>query len=115
MGGIKAQRKGKEGELELTGILRNYGFDVRRGASRNYGTEPDISGLPGIHIEVKRQEKLNLSAALEQSKRDAQRFRDGLPIVAHRGNGQEWRVTMFFKDWIRIYRKAVEDYGKKEV
>ena len=106
MGGITAQRKGKRGEEELTAILQEYGFPARRGAPLNFGTEPDISGLPGVHIEVKRTERLNLSAALEQSKRDAQRFKDGLPVVMHRANRQKWRVTMELEDFISLYRKG---------
>lgn len=106
MGGITAQRKGKRGEEELTAILREYGFPARRGAPLNYGTEPDVSGLPGVHIEVKRTERLNLSAALEQSKRDSQRFKDGLPVVIHRANRQKWRVTMELEDFISLYRKG---------
>lgn len=112
--GKASQRKGKEGELELTGILHNFGFQVRRGSSQNYGTEPDISGLPGIHCEVKRQEKLLLSAAMEQARRDSLKFRDGLPAVFHRRDREQWQVTMFLQDWIRIYRKAVGNYGKEK-
>lgn len=106
MGGIAAQRKGKRGEEELAAILQEYGYPARRGAPLNYGTEPDISGLPGVHIEVKRTERLNLSAALEQSKKDALRFQDGLPVVIHRANRQKWRVTMDLETFISIYRKA---------
>ena len=71
----------------------------------NYGTEPDISGLPGVHVECKRQEKLNLSAALEQARRDSLKFRDGLPAVFHRRNREEWQVTMNLRDWMRIYQE----------
>lgn len=111
--GIESQRKGKQGENELAGILREYGFQVRRGASMNYGTEPDIIGLPGIHCEVKRQEKLNLAAAVAQARRDAMKFCDGLPAVFHRRNRQEWLVTMPLKAWIQIYRKGIGRDGKE--
>ena len=100
------QEKGKRGELELAEILTGYGYNVKRGSSQNYGTEPDISGLPGIHCEVKRQEKLNLSAALEQARRDSIKFRDGLAAVFHRRNREEWRVTMRLSDWIRLYQNS---------
>lgn len=104
--GRMQQEKGKRGELELAEILTGYGYKVRRGDSMNYGTQPDISGLPGVHCEVKRQEKLNLSAALEQARRDSQKFRDGLPAVFHRRNREEWQVTMNLKDWMQIYQEG---------
>lgn len=104
--GKMQQEKGKLGEMELAAILKDYGYKVRRGASMNYGTEPDISGLPGVHCEVKRQEKLNLSAALEQARRDASKFHDGLPCVFHRRNREEWRVTMRLADWMKLYKEG---------
>ena len=105
-GGRTAQRKGKRGEEELTALLREYGFPARRGSPLNYGKEPDVSGLPGVHIEVKRREHVDLSAALEQAKRDSRRFGDGLPVVMHRANRQKWRVTMELEDFISLYRKG---------
>lgn len=105
MGKMQAA-KGRRGEEELTAIFREYGYNARRGDSMNYGTQPDISGLPGVHCECKRQEKLNLSAALEQARRDSLKFRDGLPAVFHRRNREEWQVTMTLRDWMRIYQEG---------
>ena len=70
----------------------------------SYGTLPDLSGLPGIHVEVKRVEKLDLYKALKQAIRDSIRFRDGLPTIFHRRNNEEWLVTMRLQDWLKIYR-----------
>ena len=109
--GRMQQEKGKRGELELARILTDYGYNVRRGDSQNYGTQPDISGLPGVHCEVKRQEKLNLSAALEQARRDSLKFRDGLPAVFHRRNREEWQVTMNLRDWMQIYQEGRNNAG----
>ena len=55
--GLKSQRKGRAGELELTQTLRDYGFPVKPGIAQSYGTEPDLYGLPKIHVEVKRRER----------------------------------------------------------
>ena len=65
----------------------------------------DITGLPGIHIEVKRVEKLNVCEAMEQSIRDSERMGDGLPVLFHRRNRKPWLVTMRLEDWMRMYQK----------
>ena len=103
--GKSQQRKGKGGELELANYFNNRGYDTRRGASQSYGKEPDIIGLPGVHVEVKRVEKLNLSAAMEQAVRDSERFNDGMPVVFHRKNRESWLVTMRLDEWITIYER----------
>lgn len=64
-------------------------------------------GLPGIHIEVKRVERLNVGEAMGQAIRDAGRFHDGVPVLFHRRNRQPWLVTMRFEDWIRGYQKSM--------
>lgn len=103
------QRKGKSGELELSSYFNNKGYITRRGASRSYGAEPDIIGLRGIHIEVKRVERLNLSAAMAQAVRDADKFKDGLPTVFHRKNREGWLVTMRLSDWLKLYEGIPPD------
>ena len=104
--GKSAQRKGADGERELAEHLRQYGFDMRRGGSLSFGDVPDLTGLPGIHIECKRVEHLNISGAMQQAERDAARFNDGVPIVFHRRNRQPWLVTMRLDDFMdKYYRR----------
>lgn len=86
--GNSSQRKGAGGERELTAILQEYGFDCARGGSLTFGKVPDITGLPGVHIEVKRVERLNVPEAMIQAVRDSERFHDGAPTLFHRRNRQ---------------------------
>lgn len=72
--GKSSQRKGADGERELAAILREHGYDIERGGSQTYGEVPDLVGLPGVHIEVKRVERLNVPEAMAQAIRDAARF-----------------------------------------
>ena len=65
-----------------------------------------MSGLPGIHMEVKRVERLNVSEAMKQATRDAERFHDGAPAVFHRRNREPWLVTMKLEDWLNIFQKT---------
>lgn len=103
---MNSRNKGKRGELEVAHLLKKYGYDARRGQQFSGANgDPDVVGLPGIHIEVKRVEKLNIDEALEQSIRDAKD--EEIPVVMHRKNRTEWKVTMLFDDWMMLY-KALE-------
>lgn len=65
--GRKSQRKGADGERELAALLREYGYPVERGGSLSFGEVPDLTGLPGVHIECKRAEQLRPYSWLEQA------------------------------------------------
>ena len=100
---MNSRNKGKRGELEAAHLLREYGYGARRGQQFSGANgDADVVGLPGIHIEVKRVEKLNISEAMAQSMRDAKTGE--LPIVLHRKNRQEWLVTMPFTLWMEMYQ-----------
>ena len=97
--------KGKKGELELAAILKSYGYEDSRRGQQYCGSngDADVVGLPRIHIECKRVEKLNIYDAVEQSKNDA---RTGeMPVVMHRKNRKEWLVTMPLDDWMKLYER----------
>lgn len=105
--GAKSQRKGRAAELELSRILQGYGYPVEAGRAQSYGEVPDLSGLPQIHIECKRREKLHLSEWMTQSEQDAQRFQDGAPAVFFRRSREPWCVVMKLEDWIGLYSRAM--------
>ena len=88
---IHSQRKGAQGEREWAGKLRDRGYEAHRG-QQYCGLEGEdvVSNLP-IHWEVKRVQRLQLTDAVDQSKRDAGWK---APAVAHRKNHEEWKVTM---------------------
>lgn len=98
---IDSRKKGKCGELELAKLLRENGYDARRGQQFSGANgDADVVGLPGYHIECKRVERLNLDQAMEQSVRDA-RERE-IPVVIHRRNRGTWLVTMKIEDFLRV-------------
>ena len=101
------KRKGKEGELELAHKLQEYGYNAKRSVQYNgKDGQADVIGLPHIHVEVKRVEKLNIYDAIAQAIRDAKN--GNLPAVFHRKNRCNWLVTMELDDFMKIY-KAYED------
>ena len=97
-----SRRKGAVGEREIAKYLREHGFtDARRGQQFKGGADsPDVVGLTGFHIEVKRVERLDLNAAMEQSVRDS--APDEKPIVVHRRNNDYWKVTMRLDDFMEV-------------
>ena len=111
--GKASQRKGADGERELAAVLREYGYEIKRGGSMSFGEVPDLVGLPGVHIEVKRCEQVRLSEWMQQAERDSQHFKDGLPAVFHRRSREGWRVTMNLADFMRLCdrQKAAETAG----
>lgn len=107
---MNSKRKGVDGERELSGILRKHGYKSRRG-QQYCGTsgEADVVGIPGVHIECKRVEKLNIYTAMAQAVRDA---RPGeIPTVFHRKNWEGWLVTMRLEDYLDGRKEADEAAG----
>lgn len=102
---MNSKKKGKNGELELVHKLQDYGYENVRRSQQYAGinNDADLVNLPGIHIECKRVEKLNLYDAMSQSIHDAKD--DEFPAVFHRKNRCDWLVTMKLSDWIEIYRE----------
>lgn len=97
-----SRRKGVQGERELARRLKEYGYDCRRGQQYSGANgDADVVGLPGIHIECKRVEKLNLYDAMAQSACDARQGE--APAVFHRKNNCEWLVTFRLDDFMRLY------------
>lgn len=101
---MNSRNKGAKGERELAKVLRQYGYDCRRGVQYSGANgDADVVGLPGIHIECKRVERLNIQDAVDQAKQDKRD--DEIPAVFHRKNNCEWLVTLTLEDFIKIYRE----------
>lgn len=105
----KSQRnKGARGELLWRDLCRAEGFENAQRGCQLYQTGAevaDVIGLPGIHIEVKNVERLNLRAAMEQSTNDSQQEgRGNIPIVAHKMSRKPWLVTMGAGDFFKLYK-----------
>lgn len=105
---MNSREKGAAGERELAQILRAYGFEARRGQQFSAANgDPDVVGMPGVHIECKRVERLNIYEAMAQSINDA---RIGeTPVVMHRKNREEWLVSMRLGDFIKLYKGVKND------
>ena len=102
---INSRDKGARFERTLAGRLRDYGYDCRRGQQYSGANgDADVVGLPGVHIEAKAVERLNLYDAMAQSKHDAKSGE--IPVVMHKKNNCKILVSMELDDFMTLYKEA---------
>ena len=109
--GRSSRRKGKVGEREIVNALKAAGFEAAHRSAQycgNTGDAPDVEGLPGVHIEVKRVERLNLRKAYEQAVNDSKKNGD-IPAVFHRQSCQPWMVTVSLYDFLKICEGGIHN------
>lgn len=112
--GRASKQKGARFELEIAHYFKDHGFsDAHRTAQHcgKTGDAGDVEGVPHLHIECKRVEKLNLYSAYHQSVRDNSAKNAGnIPIVVHKKNREETLVSLSLDDFIKIF----STYKKEE-
>lgn len=139
---INSRNKGKSAEREVRDLIQPTVDDV----FRDRGMEPpqlkrnlmqsmegghDLTGAPGIAIEVKRQETYHLDKWWEQAEEQGRRA-NAVPILIYRRNHAQWRVRMVgllpigvsfhetivdislgdFLEWYRLYLTIYLDQKK---
>jgi len=101
--GRASRRRGARGEQEVVELLKAHGWTQAR---RNFGSGSqgggDITGVPGVCIEVKLQEALNIWKALEQVHRAAQPTE--LPVVAFRRNNVGWYAAVPLDEFLALLK-----------
>lgn len=104
--GKMSRDKGKRGELCVKTLFHDHGYDASRSAQHcgKTGQAADVIGVPGIHVEVKFQERMCLYDWMAQAISDSEANGNGnLPTVFHKQNRKELLVTMRFEDWMKLY------------
>lgn len=103
---INQRNKGRAGEQEVVRILKTEGFEAERGGQFRGGNEdnPDVKGVPGVHIEVKRTEAFDPYKWLAQAQRDAGGG-GKLPVVLHRRNKQPWMAILPFEFFLQLVKE----------
>jgi len=90
------RRKGAAGERDAAKALKAIGIHAQRSARNGVHHAEDVQhALAGVHIEVKRTERLRLAEAMQQAQDAAG---DRLPAVMHRKNRAPWLVTLAVED-----------------
>lgn len=98
-GARRSKSKGNRGEHEAARkMCEVFGCNVARAAAK------DQVGLNGVHVEVKRRERLRLKEHVEQSVGDAKD--DEVPVVMHRANRQPWLLTVRVEDLPEFIEKC---------
>ena len=107
--------KGIRGEQELASRLRELGISGAYRSCQYCGSasSADLLGIPSIHAEVKRCERLSIYSAYEQAKRDTGESED-IPTVFHRKNGKPWLVVLSVEDWVKLYQSYINHYLQPE-
>ena len=105
---MNSKRKGTTGEHELVNVLQGYGIRAYRNDQiyKAGKGNPDVFAEIAeqkIHLEVKRVEKLNVSAAVSQAERDA--AQGYFPAVAHRKNREHWLLTVPLVPFLDLLRE----------
>ncbi len=91
----RERSKGAAGEREAIGVFREHGWPKARRThdGRDQAGRGDLAHGPvGCHVEIKRQERLNVPKAVAQAVKDAQST--DIPIVVHRPSRAPWMATL---------------------
>lgn len=110
-----SKEKGKRGERMLAKWLQSHGYEAKRGQQQTGASGvADVVGLPGIHIECKNVEELNIPKAMEQAQADAyaDSLRHGctmLPTVWHKQGRKPWKVIIQARDLQYMLSRCVTD------
>lgn len=109
---MNSRQKGKRGELELAKVLREYGYQTRRGQQYcGANGDADVIGLEYLHIECKRVEHLNIYEALEQAQHDARS--EEIAAVFFRRNNKPWAVCVDLNQFLMMYDCFVKEMKAK--
>jgi hypothetical protein len=102
MSPVNSRAKGKRAELALAQILVPYWPEVCRNIDQFGSKKNDLNGVPGVHLQVKHVESLNIWKALEQAITEADP--KDVPIVAFKRNRSPWYAAMELDELIPLLR-----------
>lgn len=98
--GAMQRRKGAAAERELAELMRSLGIQAQRSARNGVDQAEDIlHSIPGVHVECKRVERLNVGAAMSQAEAAAGKK---IATVWHRRNRGPWLLTMRAEDLVQL-------------
>lgn len=99
MSGARSRRKGANGEIEVGKLIEAAGFRGSRMGRNGYSAEDIDHSISGVHIEVKRSERLMIMKWIMQAERDALESGGKEPVVVFRQSREPWRAVVSF-EWL---------------
>lgn len=111
---INSRTKGKVAERELAKLLRTQGFSEAMRGQQYCGLNgnADVIGVKGIHIECKRQERVNDEMWMKQAENDARKGE--IPVVIYRRNHESWKLLIRQNLFSIIWQTLTEEQ-KQEI
>jgi len=103
MDGKGRRKKGADAEREVAAIFREHGFAAERWRS-GLDIKGDVRGIDGLHIEVKRQERLALPEWIRQAQRESNE--KDIPVVIFRQSRSQWHVSLSLGDFLHLLKEA---------
>jgi hypothetical protein len=105
MTAVDSRAKGAAFEREVVQILRAAGWPraQRTSDGRVQAARGDIADGPArVHLECKRQERLNVPKAFDQIVRDANPL--DTPVMVHRPSRHALMATLPFEDLLKLLK-----------
>lgn len=107
---INVKIKGSAGEREAIKVLQphldRFGISLQRNLDQTRDGGYDLKGIPGMALEIKRQEKLLLPQWWKQSVDQAD---DGeIPVLMYRQNHKKWKVCLPL--WLLTSNPSLKEY-----
>ena len=100
---INSRDKGCRYERYIAKRIREYGYEAERGCQHAGGKDsPDVkTNMRGLHLELKKVEKLTIWNALAQSERDA--GEGEIPAVVFARNRSKDYVAVPFDSFMELF------------
>jgi len=100
---LAERRKGAAAEREAIALIRRAGWPNARRTSdgrAQIGRGDVADGPAGVHLEIKRQERLNVPGALAQVRADSDA--QDVPVLVHRPSRSGWMATLPLPDLLDL-------------
>jgi ABC-type lipoprotein release transport system permease subunit len=96
---VSERRKGLRGQQEVQRLFRDHGIVLDKLSAQGDRLMHRANGGL-LHIEVKRQERLQLKQWIEQA--DAEAAPGAIAVVAWRQSREQWRADLALTDLLRL-------------
>lgn len=106
----KAKQKGSKAEREVVKYLQEWWPYAERRLAGATDDKGDVSGVPGVCIEIKDHAKMALAGWIEEMILETKNARAWTGVVIHKRRGKsnpaDWYASMPVSNWVELLRKA---------